>query len=105
MACESAFPRHEYLQKALPASEIVVRLVEDAMSESGAYYRGYQEGIEQWIQQVLRDAFSSEKPSEDVPSQDEAWYEQYGIPSEAEWADMENDRIHMPVDKQHFEHM
>lgn len=47
MACKSSFPRHEYFQESLPAAEIVFRLIEDAMSESGAHDGAYQQCIEQ----------------------------------------------------------
>ena len=72
VACESAFPRHEYFPECLPAAEIIVRLVEKAMSETGADDCTYQEGIKEGVKQGFRHSFPSEETSEDEPSEYES---------------------------------
>ena len=83
----------------MQAAEIVFRLIEDAMSESGTHDGAYQQCIEQWVQQIFGDAFSSEEPSEYKPAQYESRHEEERIPSEPERPYMKKNRVHMPVDE------
>ena len=66
MTCKSSLPGHEYLQEAGPAAEIIVRLVEEAVSEPCAYDGGYQQCIEERIEEALLDFLAAEEPGEDV---------------------------------------
>ena len=72
VTCETALPRHEDLLESLPAGKIIVRLVEEAMSETGTNDRSYQKSIKKRIQKTFRHTFPSEEASEDVPSEDES---------------------------------
>lgn len=74
------------------------------MSEPGAHDGSYQQCIKKRIQKVLRNALPTEKPSEDEPSQDKTGDKKDRIPSQTERADLENDRIHVPVNEQKLEH-
>ena len=42
---KSTLPRHKNLQKALPGAEIIFRLIENAVSESGSHYSAYEQSI------------------------------------------------------------
>ena len=37
MAGETAFPRHEYFSESLPAAQVIVRLIEETMTEAGTH--------------------------------------------------------------------
>ena len=100
VAGEPALPRLEDLPEALPAAEIIVRLIEEAVAEARAYDGGYQQGIKQRVEQLGLDALALEEPLEDVPSQDEAGDEQQRIPPDSELSDVEYDGVHVPVDEQ-----
>ena len=104
MTGETSLPWHEYLQKALPTAEIILRLIKDAVSKPCSDYSSYQQCIEKRIQKVLRNAFPTEEPSEDEPSQDKTGDKKNRVPSQTERADLENDRIHIPVNEQKLEH-
>ena len=72
MAGETAFPRHEYLSESLPAAQIVVRLIEEAMTQAGTYYGSYQKGVEKRIKKGLGHALPPEEPSEYEPTEYES---------------------------------
>ena len=97
VARESTFPWHEYLQEPFPAPEVIVRLVEKAMPETGSDYRSYEKGIKERIQKTLTDSLPAEEPPEDEPSQDEPRDEKKGIPSDPESSYLKNHRIDMPM--------
>ena len=105
MTGQSSLPRHEDLPEALPASEIVFRLVEDTVTQTRSYDGTYQECIEKRIQKRLRDILPSEEPSEDIPSEYEAGNEKESVPAERKSADLEKLRIHAPMYCQCFKHM
>ena len=71
MTRETAFPRHEYFREALPAAEIIIRLVEEAVAQTGTDYSTDEKGIEKRIKKRHRNAFPLEEPFEDEPSEDE----------------------------------
>lgn len=104
MAGQSSFPRHEDFPESLPASKIVFRLIEDAMTETGSDDGTDQERIEERIKKRLRNILSSEEPSEDIPSENEAGNEQKSVPAERKAADVEDLRIHIPMYCQCFKH-
>ena len=105
MAGQSSLPRHEDLPEALPASEIVIRLIEDAVTQTRSDDGTYQECIEKRIQERLRNILPSEEPSEDIPSEYEAGNEQKSVPAERKSTDVEDLRIHAPMYCQCFKHM
>ena len=47
VAGKASFPGHENLEEALPGTEIVVRLIEDAMAQAGSHDGGNQHRAEQ----------------------------------------------------------
>ena len=98
MAGEAALPRHEDLPEALPAAQVVVRLVEQAVPEAGAHDGADQQGIEQRVQQFRVDLLALEEPFEDEPAQDEAAHEQERVPAEFETSDMQDGRVDVPMD-------
>ena len=71
VAGQAALPGHEDFQKALPAAEIVVRLVEYAMAEPCSHNGSDEQCIEKRVEKFLLHALSSEEPSEYEPSEDE----------------------------------
>ena len=72
VTCKSSLPRHKDLPEALPAAKIVVRLIEQTVSESGSYDRTDKESIEKRIQKSLRNALPLEEPLEDLPAKDKS---------------------------------
>ena len=104
MTCQAALPRHKDFPEACPTSKIVIRLIKQAMSESRPHYRTYQKSIQKRIQHTVWHTFSLEEPFENIPSEDKAGNEQYGIPPDRESSDMENLRIHVPVYHQEVKH-
>lgn len=104
MACEAAFPRHENLQEALPAAEIVVGLVEYAMSQPGADDGTEKERIQQRVKKVFAHALPLEEPLENIPAKYEPAHEKQRIPSQPEISYMENDRIDMPMYVKDLQH-
>ena len=104
VTCKPAFPRHENLPEALPAAEVIVRLIKYAVSETRPDYRTYEQGIEKGVEQFQRQALSLEKPFEYEPAQNEAGYEKEGIPPERKRAYTENLRADMPVYRKKIQH-
>ena len=104
MTGKSTFPRHEYFPESLPASEIVIRLIEDTVAKTGTNDGSDQKCVEKRIQKCLRYILSSEKPPEDVPSQNETGNEQQSVPTQRKSSDMENLRIHAPMYCQCLKH-
>ena len=105
MAGKPSFPRHEYLPEALPAAEIIVRLIEDAVPKPCTHDSADKQCIQKRVEEFHRHPFSLEEPFENEPSENKARYKQYGIPSDGQRTDMEYLRIHIPVyvqDIQHF---
>jgi len=82
--CEAALPRHEYLPETLPRSEVVVGLVEEAVTQTGTYDGGNQKGVKQGIEQRLGDALALKEPLEDIPAKYESRYKEQGVPSNAQ---------------------
>ena len=68
MAGKSTLPWHEYLPEPLPAAKIIIRLIEETMSQTGTDYRAYQKSIKERIKKGYRDSFPFEEPFEDEPS-------------------------------------
>ena len=105
VAGQAAFPRHENLPESLPASEIIIGLVKDTMSEPGTYNGSYQKRVQQWIKQGDRYAFPLEKPFENVPSENESRYEKYRIPTDRQRPDMEYLGIDVPMYEKKVGHL
>ncbi len=105
MACKPSFPRHEYLPESLPAAEIIVRLIKQAMSQASTHDCTDEQCIKQRVKQCLRYSFPLEEPFEYEPSENEPGNEQHRIPSQGQGPDMENLRIHVPVYHKHFKHI
>ena len=76
MRGQAAFPGHEYLPEASPGAEIIIRLIEYAVPETGAYDGADQKGVEKRVQKLLRNAFAAEEPAENIPADNEAGNEQ-----------------------------
>ena len=72
MAGKSALPWHEYLPESLPTAKIIIRLIEDTVSETGADYRADKKSVQKRIKKVSRNFLSIEKPLENKPSKDES---------------------------------
>lgn len=104
MAGQTALPRHENLPEAFPAAEIIVRLIEDAVSEPCAHYSADKQGIKQRVKQLHRHTFPLEEPLEDEPSEHEPCHEKNRIPPDRHRAYMENLRIDIPVYKKKIQH-
>ena len=104
MTGESAFPWHEYLPEPLPAAEIIVRLIEEAMAQTGSDDSTDQKRIEKRIKKSLRNPFPLEEPLEYEPSEDETRDEKQRIPPERNRSDAEYLRIYMPVYHQCLKH-
>ncbi len=105
VAGQSPLPRHEYFHEALPASEVVFRLIEDAVTQTGTYDGTDKKRIEKRVQKRLRYILSVNEPFEYIPSENETGDEQESVPAQRKTADMEDLRIHAPVDCQCFKHM
>jgi hypothetical protein len=56
----------------MPASQIIIRLIEKAVTQTGSYDGSDKQGIQQRIEKRLRNSLPSEKASEDKPSQNES---------------------------------
>ena len=95
VAGKAALPRHEDLPEALPAAQIVIRLVEQTVPKAGAHDGADQQRIEQRVQQLRIDLFALEEPLEDEPAQDEPAHEQDGVPAEFENSEMQEGQIDM----------
>ena len=104
VARESSLPRHEDFQKTLPASEIIVRLVEYAMAEPCSYNCSDEQCIEKRVQEFLLHALSSEKPSEYEPAENEARYEENRIPAQADESEIDHHRIYIPMYEKEVKH-
>ena len=104
MTGESAFPWHEYLPEPLPAAEIIVRLIEEAMAQTGTDDSTDQKSIKKRIKKSLGNSFPLEEPLEDEPSKDETRDEKQRIPPERNRSDAEYLRIYMPVYHQCLKH-
>ena len=72
MTGKSSFPRHEDFPESFHAAQIIIRLIEEAMSKTGTYDGTYKKSIQKRIQQSFRHAFPSEEASEYEPSKDES---------------------------------
>ena len=72
MAGKSTFPRHEDFCKPLPACQIIIRLIEQTMAESGTYDGSYQKGEEKRIKKGCRNPLPLEEPFEYIPSESES---------------------------------
>ena len=72
MARETSLPRHKDLTESLPAAEIIVRLVEEAVSETGTDDSSYEKCVEERIKKTFRHSPSPEEASEDEPSENES---------------------------------
>ena len=99
---QAALPGHENLPEALPAAEVIVGLVEDAVTQAGAHDGTDQQGVQQRVEQFLAHALTAEEPPEDIPAQDESRDEQQAVPAEFKIPDMQDGRIDVPMYKQHF---
>ena len=55
---QSAFPDFEYLQKALPGTEIIVETVEKAMAQTGTDQGTKKQGVKERVEKVLADLLS-----------------------------------------------
>ena len=104
MTGETSLPRHENFSEALPAAQIIIRLIEEAVAQTGTYDCTYEKGIEKRIQQCFRNAFPSEESSENEPTENESRHEKQRIPPQRYRPDAEYLRIHMPVYHQCFKH-
>jgi hypothetical protein len=97
VACETTFPRHEYLPESLPASEVVIRLVEETMAQTRSHNGSYEKCIKERIQKRYRNSLPFEESFEDKPSEDESRYEKDRIPSEFQWTDGYDFRADSPI--------
>ena len=97
MACETAFPWHENLHKSVPAAQIIVRLIEKTMSETGADDSTDQEGIKERIQKSNGNSFPLEEPLENIPSKDESRNEKHRVPPQFKRSQSHNIRIYVPI--------
>ena len=71
MAGESSFPRHEDFPEAFPAAQVVVGLIEKAVSQTRSHDCAYEQGIEQRVKEFRTYLLLLEEHLEDVPSEDE----------------------------------
>ena len=70
---------------------------------AGAHYGGYQQDVEQWVEQLFRHLLPSEIVSEYEPSYYETADKEQRIPSDTKGSDVKNLRIEIPVNsEQHF---
>ena len=104
VAGQATLPGHEDFPESGPTAEVVIRLIEDAVSQPGAHDGADQEHIQQGVQQGGVYLFPYEETLHDVPAQDEAAHEQQRIPPEFEPADMQNDGINIPMNYQKIYH-
>ena len=102
VAGETAFPGLENLQEAFPAAKIVVRLIEEAVTQPRSHYGADKEHIKHRVQQFLVYLFAAEEAPHYKPAQDEAAHKQQRIPSEFESAQLQYGGIHIPVHNQCF---
>jgi len=104
VARESSFPRHEYLEEALPTAKVVVRLIEEAMAEACTDDGCDQKRVEKRVEESLRDLFPVEETLEDEPAEDESADEKYGVPAQCESAETEYLRVHVPMYSKNVNH-
>lgn len=84
VARQAAVPGLENLQESFPGGKIILRLVEDTVTETGSDNRCNQQGIQQRIQDFFADSFPPDEPAEDEITDDETGHKQQGIPANAE---------------------
>ena len=72
VACKSTFPRHEYLPESFPATQIIVWLIEQTMTQTGTHNRSDKQRVEKRIKKLYRHTLSLEEPLEDIPSEDKS---------------------------------
>ena len=80
MTCQTTFPWHEYFPETLPAAKVIVRLIEEAVPQTGTDYCTDEQSIEKWIKKLLRHSLATEKSPEDEPSENESRDEKYRVP-------------------------
>ena len=97
VAGKASFPGHENLEEALPGTEIVVRLIEDAMAQAGSHDGGNQHRAEQRVEKRGRGSFPLEEPLEKIPAQHETEGEKKSIPADFEGTYVEEYGIDLPV--------
>ena len=71
MARESSLPRLKHLQEALPAAEVVLRVVENAVTQAGTDNHTDQHGVEKRIEKFLVNSFPAIETADHVPSENE----------------------------------
>ena len=77
---ETALPRHENLREARPRAEVIVRLIEEAVSQTRPDNRGNQQSVKQIVQKRTDlNPLVFEKMSEYVPTDDESRNEENRI--------------------------
>lgn len=102
VAGKTALPRHENLPEALPGAKVIVRLVEDAVTQARSHDGADKKRVQERIQQLLVHLFPLEEVLHYEPSQDESAHEQQRIPPELKPADMQYRRVYIPMYYQIF---
>ena len=100
VAGESSVPDGEDLKETFPGAEIIVRLVEYAMPETGSHKSTYQQCVQKRIKKGLVDLFPLEEPREHPVAKNETGNKQETIPPYGERSDPEYLRIHIPMYEQ-----
>ena len=70
------------------------------MAEPGTDDGGGDECQQQGVQQFFRNAFATEKPAEQIPAEDEPGKEHQAVPADAEFPEVQQHGIYVPMDEQ-----
>ena len=72
MTGKASLPWHENLPESFPTSEIVIRLIEQAMSKTGTDNCTYEQRVEKRIKKGHWHVLSGKEPFEDIPTEYES---------------------------------
>ncbi len=100
MTGKSSVPHSEDFQKTFPRTEIIVRLIENAMPETGSDQSSDQQSVEKWIKKSLVDFLPFEELREQPVTKNEPGNKQETIPPYGERSNPEYLRIHVPMYEQ-----
>ena len=100
VAGQASLPGHENLQEPCPGAKIVIRLVKNAVSQTGAHDRRDEQGVQQRVHQLGVHFLPGEEPFEQVPADDEARHEEQAVPADLERTDVEKYGIDVPMHEQ-----
>ena len=105
VAGESALPGHEHFLETLPGAEIVRGIVEGAVAEACTDDHRNQHRVEKRVEQGLADTLPTVETPHYIPAEYEAGHEKQGVPADTQRADVEKNRIYVPVYCKNINHI